>query len=115
MGTNSSISNFKRWPWPFIVSLVLLILLQVGLDHCPAFWRYVERNCRFHFDDALRLESVLRGIPHDAPFKKVLVLGTSRAGRGLISIPLTPILTVKISVSMTWGLLVTFIPLICLC
>lgn len=83
MGTNSSISNFKRLPWPFIVSLVLFTLLQAGLDHCPAFWRYVEHNCRFHFDDALRFENVLRSIPSDAPFKKVLMIGTSQSREGI--------------------------------
>ena len=34
---------------------------------------------RFHFDDALRFESVLRGIPRQTPFKKVFLIGTSQA------------------------------------
>src|SRR3989338_6625252 len=79
MGTNLSISNFKRWPWPFMAGLLLFILLQVGLERSAGFWRYVERNGRFHFDDALRFESVLRGIPRQTPFKKVFLIGTSQA------------------------------------
>ncbi|MDP2654680.1 MAG: hypothetical protein Q8Q08_11715 [Candidatus Omnitrophota bacterium] len=83
MVTNLSISNSKKLPWPFIASLLLFTLLQVGLDRCPAFWRYAEHNYRFHSDDALRLVSVLRRIPPDASFKKVLMIGTSQGREGI--------------------------------
>lgn len=83
MEINLSIFNSKKLPGPFVLSLVLFTLLQVGLDHCPAFWRYVERNCRFHYDDPLRFESVLRRIPVHTPFKKVLLFGTSQAREGI--------------------------------
>ena len=60
METNLFISSFKKLPWPLIISLILFILFQIGLEHSSAFWRYIEYNCRFHDDDPVFYNDGLR-------------------------------------------------------
>src|SRR6185436_3975239 len=53
------------------------------LAYNPAFWGFIFRNAKVGDNDVLRFEAMLRAIPPQAPFKKVLILGTSQAREGI--------------------------------
>lgn len=78
MAIRSSIFNFKKWPWAFIISVILLIGFQSAIVRSKLFWKSLYRYSDLTRDDIFRFDYRLRTAGGEDQMRKVFLLGSSQ-------------------------------------